>query len=340
MWFKSYGYKQNPFSVRENAEFVIDSGNSRKIIEHLYSNNIVLLYGPTGTGKTSTLLKTKNKIGGAAVRINGKIVSEQANLNFEKDYYKKAFRLFGFLKPRKGIYVFVDEVQSVPTHLLDQIEGFWNEGLVKGVVCASLSDVIENCSPSFLRRLGNNKLKTKNLTDEDCLQILTHRLGINEEEEKVFERKALQRIIAENKNIPSLILQECMDICLAINKHPDTLITEVEVLQYYEKKQNKPAQDKSTGIEQDKAADDYSALRRLVLDLKLNPNKQKDKLIALLYSGKGTTDELSKLMNAKAGTISKMLNRLMKENKADIIETAPRKKYGLALKYKQELANR
>lgn len=342
MWFKKYGYSQNPFNVRENPDFVIDSGNSKKIIEHLYSNNIVLLHGPTGTGKTSTLLKAGNELGGVAIRINGKILSGQTNLNFEKDHYRKAFRLFGLLKPRKDIYVFVDEVQSVPTHLLDQIEGFWNDGLIKGVVCASLNDTPANCSPSFIRRLGNSKLKTKDLTDEDCMQILRNRLGIKGGEEKVFEERALRSIIAENNNIPSHIFQDCMDICLVMDKTPETLITEMEVLQYYEKNRVNRIEvvepKKEALIKLEGSGDGIQ--NKLILDLKLNPAKKKDCLIGLLYSGKGTTDELTSAMNASPGTVSKMLNRLINENKVEIVETSPRKKYALKPKYKQELANR
>jgi len=346
-WFKKYGFEKNPFSIRENPDFVIKC-NSEIIKNHLSSNNIVLLYGNTGSGKSSTLLKVMNGASNESVgiRINGKALSGVQGISFEKDYYKKVRRLFGMLKPNKDVYVYVDELQSMPGYLLDQIEGFWNDGLVKGIVAASLDDSLDKveCSPSFERRLGDNKLRTKNLTPDDCMKILNFRLQSGKG--KIFEEAALRRIILANENVPSKILEECTNICLAFkdNKTQGEIIAEDEVKQYYEKKTSKPIihEEPKSEVAEKVQKSDAEDLNKKMTDLKLDPKKQKDRLIALLFTGEGTTDKLMEKLNVKANTLSSMLGRLVRDGQANIVEelSKNRKRYELTPKFKQELVNR
>lgn len=246
------------------------------------------------------------------------------------------------LKNNKDVYMIIDELQSVHRDFIEQIEGFCNDGFVKGVVAAMIGDTLDklDCRPTLERRLVGN-IKTKDLSVEDCLKIIRNRLNIKEDEEKVFSKNALRSIITENKNIPYLILVDCMDVCRrCLDKAKNELITETDILSYYEMKKAKKVPCERLKEEITKKTDDYGISDQQISDLGLNPKKKQDKLIALLYYGKDSPEELAEEMGAVSGTIYKMLNRLVKRGLVMITEESPKKRYGLTLQYKQELAKR
>lgn len=374
MWFKEIGYEYNPFHTKENPD-VIDHGNVDETIELLKSLNWVLLSGDTGSGKSSTLLKVAKRLSkeNIVIRINGKAISGEV-LSFRKDYYekalakerepssnnnlyRKALEIFGFQKPMndtpsKDVYVIIDELHCVYKELLKQIEGYSNERLVKAVVAAKIEDSLHDvdCEPTFERRFDNNKLKTKDLSEEDCLELIRKRLGTieaegegKEEGEKVFKEDALRIIIRENNNIPYLILQDCMKICRHyMDKAKNGIITDTDVIEYYNDNQakdikEKPKEDKH--IEENKPASP-SITDQQVLDLGLNPKKTINRLKTLLYYKVTDGQKLARELGIGYNSVTSMLNRLEKKELVKVVGKKPNKKYFLTPEEQRKLAKK
>jgi hypothetical protein len=62
MWYKAFGWGENPFSIRPSPNVVGLEEIKEALLEDLLSGSPALLLGPTGMGKTSLLLWLKGQL--------------------------------------------------------------------------------------------------------------------------------------------------------------------------------------------------------------------------------------------------------------------------------------
>ena len=55
MWYKQYGWKNNPFSIKPTIDLVDFESEKEKLYNYVSGGNVCLLVGEAGTGKTSLL---------------------------------------------------------------------------------------------------------------------------------------------------------------------------------------------------------------------------------------------------------------------------------------------
>ena len=55
MWYKQYGWKENPFSIKTNTGLIGLEAKKVELLNYIKSGDICFLNGPTGVGKTSLL---------------------------------------------------------------------------------------------------------------------------------------------------------------------------------------------------------------------------------------------------------------------------------------------
>lgn len=69
VWYENYGWKSNPFTIDPVPDtFIIEDIHS-KVVESIYSGDVLNLYGETGTGKTSLLRMLEKNLKGEFVPV-------------------------------------------------------------------------------------------------------------------------------------------------------------------------------------------------------------------------------------------------------------------------------
>ena len=62
MWYKSFGWQENPFSIKTNTNLIGVNERKKELINYILSGDICFLNGPTGVGKSSMLRLVRKEL--------------------------------------------------------------------------------------------------------------------------------------------------------------------------------------------------------------------------------------------------------------------------------------
>ncbi len=241
MWFKRYGMKANPFVIefRPNA-FVGFDDVVKRVVEAIESNDIILVSGPFGSGKTALLLWLRGFLEYAdykPIYLDGAdfyLTSDVRELYEEiNSYIKGSFweNLKNVLtKKKKKVVFLIDEADSIPKNLGEIIKADKDRGFIYSVVFASTKDNLSNISPSLTHRIVE-KIFLRPMSFEEALEMVEKRIesvgGKNP-----FHPGALKYICRISKWLPRDILKNCERVMkeLAYRKRKLDVITKKDVV--------------------------------------------------------------------------------------------------------------
>lgn len=216
MWYKKYGWRNNPFSIRVNPSIFVGLGDARKkLASYVEGGNIVLIVGGRGVGKTSLLKWLENRLKKhTCFYLNAEEIKDGFNIEELLKDNKSFLRKY----PKRAVLL-VDESQRIGELFRVEAQSLWEKGIIKSLVLvhdglANDSNGFENFSVNLKNRIGNRILNLKKLSKEDAYDLIRIRCGRN----NPFDELAMDSIIKKSDGNPRRILENCENVCIESDK--------------------------------------------------------------------------------------------------------------------------
>ena len=211
MWYKSFGWEENPFFIKTSTELVGLDERKKELINYILSNDICFLNGPTGVGKTSLLKWVKENLK------NHKVIYLDAagiDKNFSlTTYLKKHNSFFNKLFKNnfpKNIVVLLDESQDCDEELIKALKLHWDHNHIKSIVITQINPKLTKFSESFKHRVGKRIVILGQLSKSEGYDLVKLRTG----DKNPFEVTAIEAILEHSNFIPRKILEACEIVCI------------------------------------------------------------------------------------------------------------------------------
>ncbi|MBS3151700.1 AAA family ATPase [Candidatus Woesearchaeota archaeon] len=210
MWYESYGWKDNPFSIKTSTDLVGLDEKKKELLNYIVSGDICFLNGPTGIGKTSLLKWIERNLKDHQVfYIDAAGVKPDFSLtNYLKDKTSFFSRLFGDSHPKNTV-ILLDESQDCDEELLKALKLHWDHQHIKSIVVTQISSELERFSESFKDRIGGRIVNLKGLDESEGYDLIKLRL----EGKNPFDTSAIEAILGFSSYIPRKILENCEIVC-------------------------------------------------------------------------------------------------------------------------------
>ena len=216
MWYKKYGWKNNPFSIRVNPSIFVGLGDDRKkLASFVEGGNIVLIVGERGVGKTSLLLWLQARLRKFnCFYLNAEEVKEGFSI---EEYLRERNPLFRDY-PKRTVLL-VDESQRIGDWFRVEAQSLWEKGIIKSLVLvhdglAKDGSSLEEFPPNLKNRIGDRIIRLTRLKKEDAYDLIRVRGGSN----IPFDELAIDSIIKKSDGNPRKILGNCEKVCIESDK--------------------------------------------------------------------------------------------------------------------------
>jgi len=298
MWYKSYGWKSNPFSIKPSPDIVNFEKEKELLINYIAGGNVCFLVGEPGTGKTSLLkwleLNLRNHF---LVYLNIETIDNNFSIGkFLYNHTKFSRRLFGLEHPKNTVFL-LDESKKINEDLKYALKLHYDENHVKSIVFSQPGNEPE-IPVGFTHRTGNRIIKLNKLNEESAFELVKKRCG------KLcpFTEGAINLIIDKSGYVPRRILENCETVCMNIKGKKEITINDVQV---------------ALNIRREEKSKENL----------LSP--MEENILIILKESTKTAQELAELLKTTEGSVGKQLSKLMQKNKVKIISDKRPKIYGL-----------
>src|SRR3989338_8313893 len=143
MWHEKFGWKENPYDVRNLSETLIgEEAQEKQLVKFIDNQAAALVYGPTGIGKTTLLKQLAKKLNSG--EIDGLSGIKALYYRGDVDELKKfpadlrRSRLFSF--GTKRVVVFVDEAHFAKEEDLIRVSSAWDMKQIVAVIYAQIKE--------------------------------------------------------------------------------------------------------------------------------------------------------------------------------------------------------
>ncbi len=211
IWYKEFGFEYNPLCIKPFEEFdLFFDGKSlvEDIVTDINEGSNMVLKGPLGTGKTSTMKKIVDEFGGKRKLFYYNAFSASTPLDFDR-VLRQAGNFFSRMLniKSKNVILFVDEAQHLTRKNLEELSNFLGEHF-KSVVLASSE--MDYKLPSILKDKFKTEINIGNFTEKDAFNIIIDRLG--EEYEDLLDNDEIS-FLFKKSNTPRDFLLNCESMC-------------------------------------------------------------------------------------------------------------------------------
>jgi len=317
MWYRSYGFNENPFSIRPDSRHLV--GCEDKIISiknAIQSGDLIALTGGMGTGKTSIIRHLMNWSRKNQFTPVFYDCGSQSPESFNMCKILTKRRFFGLAKRTLGkkdrVVFFCDEVQRLSKDKAEEIKAQFDSGALSAAVLSTIDSL--NIADSMRSRIGEN-VQLGNLDAQSVAELIRKRTegGINP-----FREQALQEIAAQSAFNPRISLINAERVCKALhtthNKHGSI---DADLVRLHLGKRNaetltKPVTKPETVTKA--AAEMPVVAERTIKEIdeiqqKLSP-LQWSIIVALAKSNGLPYAEIAKNVGKSGGSVAKQLSRL------------------------------
>jgi len=311
MWYKSFGWNENPFSIKTSTELVGLENKKKELLNYILSGDICFLNGPTGIGKTSLLrwieksLRSHKVIYIDAAGV-GKGFSLTTYLKKQNSFFN---RIFGSDFPKNTV-VLIDESQDCDQELIKALKLHWDHDHIKSIVITQINPKLSKFSESFKHRLGKRIVFLDKLSKSEGYDLVRLRV----EDKNPFDISAIEAVLESSDYIPRKILENCEIVC-AKNTGKKIKLNAFDV-------QTALTNSKKPELEQEEAAESIKTSLK-----KLSP--MEENILSELKKGKKTAKDLSLNLNTSEGSVGKQLSKLMKKDLVKITRQERPKEYNL-----------
>lgn len=212
-WFKEYGWKQNPFSIKANINLFGIENKKRDLLNYIQGGDICWLTGPTGVGKSSLLKwmesNTKNHnilyIDAASIQQSFSITKFLMKKN---SFFNK---LTGKKFPANAV-ILVDESQECNEELIKALKLHWDHKNIKSIVITQI-DNLNNFTESFKDRIGKRIIKLGKISKSDAYELIKFRT----QNKNPFDKASMEYIVEKADYRPRKILELCEIVCAKVS---------------------------------------------------------------------------------------------------------------------------
>ena len=227
MWYEKLGFTGNPLDVRSNSNLVGVEDIEENLINYIKSGQICMIYGFTGSGKTSMLERIQKKLNLEEYKfifISGDRIKPEHDLEKDLQEGRNFFEKLIRRKPRNYV-ILLDESHELSRYVTETVKGLWNVKAdddygIHSVVISQIQPKLQtNFSGSFKDRVGNKSLRMKKLSRLQLKEVLSNRLSINETDySKKFDHDALDLIISSSGGSVRNLLDMFSHVFMYLNK--------------------------------------------------------------------------------------------------------------------------
>lgn len=215
MWYKKYGWDENPFSVKPTAEKLVGlDGKRKKILDFVHAGTICFLTGDAGVGKSSTLKWVQHNIRGhTPMYIDAEQLGDDL---FDLSEYLKEHRtlwetVMGHEYP-KNVVVLLDEAHATEDKVKKALKLYWDHDYIKSIVITQIHP-LKNFSSSIRNRVGNRVIRLDKLSNQNVHELI----DLRTENNNPFTKEAVDIIAKKSNYIPRKILENCEVICIEMD---------------------------------------------------------------------------------------------------------------------------
>ena len=307
-WFKEYGWKQNPFSIKANPKLFGLENKKTDLFNYIQGGDMCWLTGPTGVGKSSALKWIESNLKNHNVFYID-AASIQPNFSITKFLTKKNsfFNKLTGNKFPKNTVILMDESKECDEELIKALKLHWDHKNIKSIVVTQIES-LDNFNESFRDRIGKRIIKLGKISKSDAHELIKFRT----ENKNPFDKTSMEYIIEKAEYKPRKILELCEIVCAKMaGKKRFINIFDTESILKEPIKLEPPKFPKINKTKKEK----------------LSPMQKE--IIKHISKEDKTAKELSNILNTTEGSVGKQLSKLIKSDKVKITKQDRPKKYGL-----------
>jgi Cdc6-like AAA superfamily ATPase len=216
-WYKSLGMEKDPFInniIELDLNLIGREDECKEVIYQINSGGILIIQGPTGSGKTSLLKFAIDnfKGDGRVIYIDAKKLSRRLNIS---DLIKNKL---------DGMILLMDNVQSLSGKNNDQLKYYYDEDKIKSIIFTIDDYTQVNFSESLKQRIGNNRITLNPLSQDQVIQVIKSKLNNN----SILPINVIKKLYNLSENLSDLMYR-CSLLCsfLVENKKKKATLKDV-----------------------------------------------------------------------------------------------------------------
>ena len=214
MWYKRFGWKKNPFSIKINESVFVGLTEERKTLANFVEGgNICLIVGEKGAGKSSLLKWLEKRLKKFNFfYLNAEWIKDDFNIDAYLRKYSSFFRDYP-----KNMVLLIDEAQKLNNRFRVETQALWEKNISKSIVFSHDGEFHFESLPLQLKvRIGNRIIRIKKLKKEEAYELIRLRCG----GKNPFDEYAMDEIITRSNGNPRSVLENCERVCIATEKNP------------------------------------------------------------------------------------------------------------------------
>jgi hypothetical protein len=210
MWYKAFGWEENPFSIRPSPNVIGLEEIKEALLEDLLSGSPALLLGPTGMGKTSLLLWLKGQLSQTKFRpvyLNLHALPKPQELSIQRTLGREILLQRLRLRFSQGLILLLDEAQELTAPLAELIKAGFDRGSISAFLLAAQEE--PPLPPPLRSRIGPHLYRLQTLGIPERLALLKHRM----DGKNPFTEEALLLLAERAGESPRALLQAAELAC-------------------------------------------------------------------------------------------------------------------------------
>jgi DNA-binding MarR family transcriptional regulator len=213
MWYKAYGWKENPFSIRPVPVLVGLDQVQEKVLDQVLSGSLALVLGETGVGKTSLLLwlgKELRMHRMNPIYVNLHSVSPpqaravEQELQNHRTPFQRLFRRF----PR-NVVLLLDEAQELDLDAAQMIKVHFDSSRLASAVFAGCDE--PKLPVPLNSRIGPNRCQLGKLPPVQLITLIKHR---TKGHYPFTNDEVIELLVRCSDGSPRSVLQLCEYVCI------------------------------------------------------------------------------------------------------------------------------
>jgi replication-associated recombination protein RarA len=211
VWYEEYDFVSNPFTIKPQEGFDEFFGQQeiiKKLIENIESEEISIVYGPYGTGKTTIMKGIIEEYKGARKVAYYNAFTSEKIIDFEDILVRAGSRISTFFGIKsKGVILLLDESQNLMKKDFENLLYYYNEGYFKSVILVTSKKDFQ-FSKEIKEETGKNVFELKMMIHKEAVSLVKQRL----EGVELLNENMVKKILDKSLT-PREFLMNCEHAC-------------------------------------------------------------------------------------------------------------------------------